>query len=99
MWLPDSFQDNCKVPHQSVSLSLVFCHLGTPIGNDENAGKNEDILLLKSASSDKYVFADIAFLIEECFVTEWSVQRPSLFPWGVLEGMGGKAFGSVGVNR
>lgn len=41
VWLPDSFQDNCKVPHQRVSLSLVFCHLGTPIGNDENAGKNK----------------------------------------------------------
>lgn len=91
MWLPDSFQDNFKVPHQSIFLSLVFCHLGTPIGNDEKAGKNEDILhTAKSASSDKYVFANRAFLIEECFVTEWSVQRPSPFPWGVLGENGGE---------
>lgn len=77
VWLPDSFQD--KVSHLSIHLSLVFCHLWTPLGMTRRLEGMKFFYILISASSDKYVFANRAFLIGVCFVIEWCVQRSFLF--------------------
>lgn len=99
LWLPDSFQDNFKVPHLGTSLFLCLLSSVNSVGNDKKAGGNEVIL-----HTAKVLPVINMSVLMEPFSLGYVLSQDDVFR-GHSFSLGcsgrkreGKAFGSVCVN-